>query len=125
MSRRTVLLLVMLVAATAATTTVGAGAALACDTSYWNLGCQYYSPGERHTATDFCCSEDEAIHSTFSTYETIQAIVTTSGGTIRYDQLLYYDTTWYTWVVSAGSDKVGCRNHHTGTMFANCRHFNY
>ena len=51
--------------------------------------------------------------------------MTTAGGSWEDSVLLYYNDTWLTYVVHAGSDKVGCYNHHTGTMFVNCRHYNY
>lgn len=121
------LVLFLTAAALAATVagSVGAGAALACDTSYWNLGCHFYSPQEGYTGTDFCCSADEAVHSTFDTYTTVKAIMTTAGGTWEDTFILPYNETWYTTVHHAGSDKVGCQNQHTGTMFVNCRHFDW
>lgn len=115
--------------ASAVAATVAAGAAApaahACNTSYWNLGCATYSPSTGRTGTDLCCSVNEAVNSTFNTYETVLAIKTTAGGSWLGSALLYYDWTWYTTVASANSDKVGCYNHHTGPMFVNCRHFNY
>jgi hypothetical protein len=121
------LVLFLTAAALAATVagSVGASTALACNTSYWNLGCQFYSPHEGHTGTDLCCSADEAVNSTFDTFDTVEAIMTTAGGSWEDKVLLYYDDTWYTVVYHAGSDKVGCYNHHTGTMFVNCRHFDW
>jgi hypothetical protein len=91
----------------------------------WNLGCQTYSPSTGATGTDLCCSVNEAVHSTFNTYDTVLAIKTRAGGSWFGSTLLYYDWSWYTTVDNANSDKVGCYNHHTGSMFVNCRHFNY
>jgi hypothetical protein len=109
-------------AAVAAAAGIAVPAAQACG---WNLGCQTYSPGSGNTGTDLCCSVNEAVNSTFNTYETVLAIRTRAGGGWFGSTLLYYDWTWYTTVDNANSDKVGCYNHHTGSMFVNCRHFNY
>lgn len=115
-------LFVVVLATVAVATSIAVPAAGACG---WNLGCQTYSPGAGSTGTDLCCSVNEAVNSTFNTYDTVQAIKTRAGGSWFGSTLLYYDWTWYTTVDNAGSDKVGCHNHHTGSMFVNCRQFNY
>lgn len=117
-------LFVIVFGAAVAATGIAAPAAQACS-SYWNLGCQTYSAGSGRTGTDLCCSVNEAVNSTFNTYDTVLAIKTRSGGSWFGSALLYYDWSWYTTVDNANSDKVGCYNHHTGSMFVNCRHFNY
>lgn len=122
MRLRLAIVVLVLMAVTAVVVGIATPSAAACG---WNLGCQTYSPGEGRTGTDLCCSVNEAINSTFDTHDTVLAIKTRSGGSWFGSQLLYYNSTWYTTVDSAGSDKVGCYNHHTGSMFVNCRHFNY
>lgn len=112
----------MLLAAAALSAGASPSKALACG---WNLGCQTYAPSTGSTGTDLCCSVNEAVQSTFNTYDTVLAIKTRAGGGWFGSQLLYYNTIWYTAVDNAGSDKVGCYNHHTGSMFVNCKHFNY
>ncbi len=122
MKRGLVLFVLVVATAVAAATGVAVTDAHACS---WNLGCQTYSPGSGNTGTDLCCSANEAVNSTFNTYETVLAIKTTSSGSWFGSTLLYYNWIWYTTVDNANSDKVGCYNHHTGSMFVNCRHFNY
>ena len=103
----------------------GAGVATACDLTYWNIpggnGCQYYTSGEANTVDAYDFYLNELMRSTWDTYDSIHFISTTSGGSW---------TQTYT-CVRAGRDctiiwdpdvKVGCHNHHTGTMWVNCHH---
>jgi hypothetical protein len=95
--------------------------ASACDTNFWNLGCQFYSPSEGHTGTQFCCSRNEVVQATFDTYDTVLVIATTSGGTWKGSTTICYNCA-NDFLDLNSSDKAGCYNHHTGTMFVNCRH---
>lgn len=121
MRRLLVLSLVIAAAATAAGA-LGAPSALACDTSYWTVGCQYYSPSTGHTKTQDCCGTQFTIYSTFDTYPTLKYIETTSGGSWveadvessgTWDHLYSYTTT----------NKLGCYNQNAGTMWVNCREY--
>jgi hypothetical protein len=117
---RLVILLAAIVGALAASALVGVGVAQACDANFWNIGCQFYSPSEGHSASEFCCSTSEGVYSTFDTYSTVLAITTTSGGSWVDSYPICYGCSieWY-----PASSKVGCYNNHSGTMYVNCRHY--
>jgi hypothetical protein len=118
--RWTLLLAVLFAAATAA----GAGAetASACDTSYWTVGCHYYSPQTGDTRTQLGGSVFNTTHATFSPYDTTRHIWTTAGG-----KWLGANTVvnggWVHWGTQHSDDKLGCFNHHTGTQWVNCREY--
>lgn len=126
MRRRIVVLLASLVAAAGVSLSVGTGIASACDTNWWNLGCQFYSPAEGHTGTEFCCSASECVYSTFDTtnFLRIKYILTTAGGSWLNSVATGYATTFCFTAQNPGSDKVGCYNHNSGTLWVNCRHYN-
>jgi hypothetical protein len=92
--------------------------AYACDTTWWNIGCQFYSPHTGHSAAEFA-GFGEDIYATFDTYSTVLAIRITSGGSWLDSATMPYGARTYFY---PGYDKVGCYNHHTGTMWVNCRH---
>jgi hypothetical protein len=120
--QRRLLLFLAVAASLLVATAFGAGSARACDTSYWTVGCQFYSPSEGHTATKVCCSTFQSAYSTFDTFTTIKLILTTAGG-----RWLAADIVGNGGVDHFSSpnndDKVGCFNHHTGTMWVNCRRY--
>jgi hypothetical protein len=93
----------------------------ACDTNYWNLGCQFYSPQEGHTGYQFGPGGGEAVYASWDTFQTFLAIATTSGGTWQGSATVYNSPNGFRFTVI--TDKYGCYNHHTGTMFMNCRHY--
>jgi hypothetical protein len=100
----------------------GSAPAFACDTGYWNIGCQSYSPTEGHSAYQFGPDSSEWTYSTFTTYDTVLMISTTAGGSWTSSGTTTYGVPFY---FMSASDKVGCYNHHTGSMWVNCRHNNY
>jgi hypothetical protein len=114
---RTLLFMAILVSGLALAA-FSADSAYACDTSFWNIGCQFYSPHEGHSAAEFA-GFGEDIYATFDTYSTVLAIRTTTGGSWIDSATMPYGAKAYFY---PGYDKVGCYNHHTGTMFVNCRH---
>jgi hypothetical protein len=124
MRERTVVLLASLVAAAAVSLSVGTGTASACDTGWWNIGCEYYSPAEGHTKTEFCCSASECVNATFDTFLRVKYILTTAGGSWLDSVATGYNSTFCFQTQNPGSDKVGCYNHNGGTMWVNCRHYN-
>lgn len=101
--------------------------AAACDTSYWTVGCQYYSPSEGHTVTAVCCGSLQTTYSTCDTFTTDRHIWTTAGGSWYSANTLTCSPAssaqWDHWQVMTTTDKLGCYNHHTGTMFINCREY--
>jgi hypothetical protein len=92
--------------------------AYACDTNWWNISCKFYAPHEGHSAAEFV-GFGEDIYATFDTYSTLLAIRTTSGGSWIQSATMPSGAKAYFY---PGYDKVGCYNHHTGTMWVNCRH---
>jgi hypothetical protein len=121
--RSRLLLLVATLAAVAATSaSIGTQSALACDTSFWNISSEYYTPTEGHTCTAFCCSIHERVNSTFDPYDTVLVILTTAGGSWISSNTMGYNGTTYLYAEHTQGEKVGCYNHHTGTQWVNCRH---
>ncbi len=122
--RQLLMFFVAIAAAAIAAAGPGASSAHACS-AYWNVpvgnACQYYSPSEGHTETQICCSSRETTHSTFDTYSTVLHIWTTAGGGWISSSTMSYNSKVF-WNGLDGSDKVGCYNHHTGTMYVNCHH---
>jgi hypothetical protein len=106
---------------TAAIAGVQAAPAFACDTNYWNIGCQFYSSHEGHTANQFGPGGGEAVYASWDTYDSFLAIATTSGGSWQGTATVYNSPNGFRFTVI--TDKYGCYNHHTGTMYVNCRHY--
>lgn len=119
---RLALFLVVLAAGTAAAVGPAASTAFACG-SYWNIpvgnACQYYTPSEAHAETTF----GGLLETTLATHELshLQHYMTTAGGTWIGSETVPYNSP-LRWEQQANSDKVGCRNHHTVTVFVNCHH---
>jgi hypothetical protein len=116
------LLLVAAVFAVVTAVGVNADTAAACDTSYWTVGCHYYSPQTGDTRTQLGLSAFNTTHATFSTYDTTRHIWTTAGGTWLGANTVVYGG-WVHWGTQHGDDKLGCFNHHTGTQWVNCREY--
>lgn len=96
--------------------------AQACDTSYWTVGCQYYSSAEGHTVSQACCGAQFTIYSTFDTYTYLKYIVTTSGGSwVSAD--VETSGIWLHLYSNTTTNKLGCYNHNGGTMWVNCREY--
>jgi len=104
----------------AATTLLGAGADSA-EACAWNIGCQFYSPAEGHTALQFTQYPDEIVGASWDTYDSFLAIATTSSGTWKDQATVYSSPNSYRFFIF--TDKYGCYNHHTGTMWVNCKHY--
>lgn len=85
-----------------------------------NIGCQFYSPREGHSAYQFGPYVSEWVNSTFDTYSTVLVMSTTAGGSWTESSTITYNQNY---IFFQASDKVGCYNHHTGTMYVNCRHY--
>jgi hypothetical protein len=128
MSVRIALFATALAAAAAVAIGPGASTAQACG-SFWNIpvsnACQFYDPGEGHSEYLFTYSGFEETYETFSVYSDILEFVTTAGGSWTYSAT-NCSGCWATWWFPAGdsSRKIGCYNHHPGTMFVNCHHNN-
>lgn len=118
---RGALALVAAVGVMAAVAGAHATPAYACDTSYWNIGCQYYSPSEGHTAYQFGPGGGETVWASWDTFDTFLAIATTAGGTWQGSATVYNPPNGFRFTIIV--DKYGCYNHHTGTMWVNCRHY--
>ena len=101
---------------------LAAPAARACDTSYWTVGCQFYSPSEGHTRTQLGLSGFNSTHFTFDTFANSRMIWTTASGTWRGSELLPSNT-WAHWHTGATNDKFGCFNPNGGTEWVNCREY--
>jgi len=118
--QRLLLFCLVFAAAIAASASIGVSSAFACDTSYWTVGCQFYAASTGHTITQFggCCQM--SIYTTFDTYSTDKAIVTTAGGGWISADVMQYGGTDHVYAYD-GNDKLGCYNQNAGTMFVNCR----
>jgi hypothetical protein len=119
---RHVLTLVAVVAAVVAVESAAAPVAAACDTSYWTVGCQFYSPQEGHTRTQPSASGFQTTHYTFDTFTYSKMIWTTAGGTWSGADLLPSNT-WDHWHTPNTNDKFGCFNPNGGTEWVNCREY--
>jgi hypothetical protein len=125
--RRWLSLAIAVAAALTVGVTFGVSSALACDTNYWNVSCSTYAAHTGVTKTQFGTDLKQTVYTTWDTYNSVEGLETTADGTWRFADLLgpsgppgsAYDY-MYTY---ATTDKVGCYNHHTGSMFVNCRHY--
>jgi hypothetical protein len=113
--------LLFVVAACASTSFVGARATAAWASCSWNIGCEFYSPQEGHTAFQFTKYPDEIVYASWDTYSSFLAIATTAAGSWRDQATVYNSPNGYRFFIF--TDKYGCYNHHTGTMWVNCEHF--
>ena len=117
---RRLLTLTVGVAAVAAAVGAAAPVAGACDTSYWTVGCRFYSSSEGHTRTQLGASGFNTTYYTFDTFTNSKEIWTTAGGTWLGADLLpsgSYDH----WHTGSTNDKFGCFNPNSGTEWVNCR----
>ena len=101
---------------------IGADAAAACDTSYWTVGCRYYSPQTGDTRTQLGLSAFNTTHAIFSPYDTTRHIWTSAGG-MWLGANTVVNGGWVHWGTQHSDDKLGCFNHHTGTQWVNCREY--
>jgi hypothetical protein len=102
------------------------GSALACDTSYWNAGCQLYSVGESHSAypgatPHFISVRMSADPAKWVSGKTKQILTTGGGSWVRTTFALGYDDTWITYVDFSNS-RGGCYNFGAtnGSIWINC-----
>jgi hypothetical protein len=109
-----------LLASAAAFAGFGVKPAFACGT-YWTVGCQYYSYQEGHVIPNQGGDSYEYVYTTFSPSNlAVKAIWTTNGGSwLGSQDLLYGYAVYFSPEIS--SDKNGCFNDHTQTMWINCR----
>lgn len=116
---------VVALACVAALSGAVAGNALACDTNYWNIpsgvGCKFYSSGQGHSEYEFGDPDDESLFASWDTYSSVKFFATTAGGSWTGSVVVIGSPNGYRFTHSF--DKVGCHNHHTGTMWVNCRHY--
>ena len=119
---RHVLTIVAVIVAVVVVESVAAPVAAACDTSYWTVGCQFYSPKEGHTRTQPSPSGFQTTHYTFDTFTYSKMIWTTAGGTWSGADLLPTNT-WDQWHTPNTNDKFGCFNPNGGTEWVNCREY--
>lgn len=112
-----------MLAAIAAVMGPGAGVAQACDTNWWNISCEFYSPSEGHSQTQFTGYPTiETVYASWSVYTYLEVFSSTAGGTWTNHYFIGNGVDGFRFDMSANSDKVGCFNYHDGTMFVNCRH---
>jgi hypothetical protein len=120
--KRLLLFCAAVAAAVATSASIGVSSAFACDTSYWTVGCQYYSANSGHTIYQDASCCQYSIYTTFDTYSTDKAIVTTAGGSWLTADVMQYGWTDHVYA-NDGNDKLGCYNQNSGTMFINCREY--
>jgi hypothetical protein len=100
----------------------GASVAQACG-SYWNIpvgnACQYYTPSEAHAETTFSLLTETSR----ATHELshLQHYLTRANGSWIGSDTVAYGVSYY-WYQQSFNDKVGCRNHHSVTVYVNCHH---
>lgn len=101
-------------------------AALACDTSFWNVGCQYYSVGESHSAYPGATPHNITIRLSAESAKwvpgkTREFVSTSSGSWVQTNYTLAADDTWLTYVGFSNS-RGGCVNStsENGTIWINC-----
>lgn len=122
MRLRLSILLVVLGAGATISLGPATSAAFACG-SYWNIpvgnACQYYTPSEAHAESTFGGLQETSL----ATHEldALQHYLTQANGSWIGAQTVPYNTPAF-WSEDFLSDKVGCRNHHTVTVFVNCHH---
>lgn len=119
--RRSLLLLTAIAACALAAGVSGTRSALACDTGFWRVGCQYYSSNESHTTSNQNSNSFEYVYTTFSpTDGAIHAILTRSGGGWVDTQALLYGQCMG-WLGIPSGYRAGCWNSNTSTYWVNCR----
>jgi hypothetical protein len=101
-------------------------AALACDTSYWNVGCQYYAVGESHSAYPGATPHNITIRvsaepAKWVPGKTRHFVSTASGSWVQTNYAGAADDTWLTYV-SFSNSRGGCVNSVStnGTIWINC-----
>jgi hypothetical protein len=105
---------------------VSPAALAACDTSYWNVGCQYYAVGESHSAYPGATPHSITIRLSAEPAKWVPGktkhIVTTAGGSwVQTNYTVAADDTWLTYVNFSNS-RGGCFNATStnGTIWINC-----
>lgn len=117
--RRSLAVVIAVAAAALAVAGVKAESAYACST-YWTVGCQYYTHGEGHTARNQNGNNFEYVYTTFDTNQYVKTIWTTAGGSWIASQVVASGGAVY-YYLPASNDYFGCYNHNTPTMWVNCR----
>ena len=120
------LILAAVVAGLSLAALMGPASALACDTSYWNVGCQYYSVGESHTAYPGATPHNITVRVSADPAKWVPGktkhIVTTAAGSwVQTNYAISADDTWLTYV-SFNNSRGGCLNASStnGTIWINC-----
>jgi len=108
------------IACTAVAALATARPAYACG-AYWTVGCQYYGFHEGHSVTNQNGNSHEDVYTTFSPSNvSITGVHTTAGGSwVDSQAMLYGDTVIF--FGEAATDKNGCFNPNSQTVFVNCR----
>jgi hypothetical protein len=123
---RQLLVLASLTMSMAVAAAIAPASALACDTSYWNVGCQYYAVGESHSAYPGATPHNVTVRvsadpAKWTAGKTRQFISTASGSWVQTNYAGYSDDTWLTYV-SFSNSRGGCANSLSinGTIWINC-----
>jgi hypothetical protein len=105
---------------------ISPAAAVACDTSYWNVGCQYYAVGESHSAYPGATPHNITVRGSadpaqWVSGKTREFVSTASGSWVKSSYALSADDTWLTYV-SFSNSRGGCVNtlSTNGTIWINC-----
>ena len=105
---------------------IGTASALACDTSYWNVGCQLYSVGESHSAYPGATPHNITIRlsaepAKWVPGKTKHIVTTASGSWVKTNYTLAADDTWLT-NVDFSNSRDGCFNAAStnGSIWINC-----
>lgn len=103
-----------------------AAAFASCDTSYWNVGCQYYAFGESHSAYPGATPHNITVRlsaepAKWVPGKTREFVSTSSGSWVQTNYTLGADDTWLTYVGFSNS-RGGCVNStsQNGTIWINC-----
>jgi hypothetical protein len=123
---RKLLLVSALVVSSSAVAVIAPASALACDTSYWNVGCQYYSVGESHSAYPGTTPHNITIRASadpakWVAGKTRQFVSTAVGSWVQTNYAVAPDDSWLTYV-SFSNSRGGCVNSlsFNGTIWINC-----
>jgi hypothetical protein len=123
---RTLIVLGTLLVSLSTAAALAPASALACDTSYWNAGCQYYAVGESHSAYPGATPHNITIRVAAEPAKWVPGktrhFVSTAGGSwVQTNYAIAADDTWLTYVGFSNS-RGGCVNSVStnGTIWINC-----
>lgn len=116
----------LVVAAAVIAGLVGAPRAFACNTDYWNVGCQNYSVGESHSAYPGATPGNIYVRVSADAnawfYGKTKGFVSNAQGSWIWSEYAIYPDTTFNLVINFSNSRGGCVNSSStgGTIWINC-----